>query len=278
MLSLTNTKKVLYIDLSKNMFEVKKFPDLAKYLGGVALGFKLYSMHMEKDPVVFSIGPLNGFFPFVSKTAVVLKHGGVIEDLYLGGSLSFRLKFAGVDAIVLLGKSATPVILDVLNDAVTFNGQEVAPSSLGLPGKKSVLTVSSKQVLLDGYFSTSEEFLYKKLLEKNVWALAVTGGLSYKPAFMGKYMALYNDLLKKENQLLVAPDRFPSCSGCPLGCKKSSVGELGGNILGHCLVACDFAQYLYSDANIVFSCLNVLGYDYKHEDIEQVPNLVEELV
>jgi len=94
-----------------------------------------------------------------------------------------------------------------------------------------------------------------------------------------EYSGLYARILEKglqENPFLEVGNR-PSCSGCPLGCEKSRVGEVSGNVLVHSLVACDHMSNLYSDLGIVFSCLNVLGYDYKHEDLEQIPKLVERL-
>ena len=63
------SKKVLFIDLDRQSSEVKTFPDLNKYIGGVALGLRLHENYKERDPLIFSVGPLNGFFPFVSKTA-----------------------------------------------------------------------------------------------------------------------------------------------------------------------------------------------------------------
>ena len=39
-----------------------------------------------------------------------------------------------------------------------------------------------------------------------------------------------------------------------------------------------FAQAIYSDVNTVFSCLNVLGYDYTHEDIENAPLYISQVL
>ena len=97
-------KKVLIIDLENKIFEIKTFSDLAHYIGGVGIGLKLHQMYEEKNPVIFSIGPLNGLFPFASKTAVIIQNEGNLEDLYLGGSLSSRIKFFGIDAIIIYGK------------------------------------------------------------------------------------------------------------------------------------------------------------------------------
>jgi len=91
----TRPRKILSIDLTKKEYEVKSFEDLNSYIGGVGLGFKLMEMYYDKNPLIFAVGPLNGLFPFASKTAVVINNDGVIEDVYLGGSISLRICRAG---------------------------------------------------------------------------------------------------------------------------------------------------------------------------------------
>jgi hypothetical protein len=49
-------------------------------------------------------------------------------------------------------------------------------------------------------------------------------------------------------------------------------------VLIHSLVACHYADKIYSDIGVVFSCLNVLGYDYTHEDLENLPKLIEDTI
>ncbi len=63
-----------------------------------------------------------------------------------------------------------------------------------------------------------------------------------------------------------------------MGCGKSRVGEIGGNVLIDSLVACQFADKIYTDIGIVFSCLNVLGYNHTHEDMENLPKLIEDTI
>lgn len=273
-----SAKKVLAIDLNKKEFEVKTFVDLNKYLGGVGLGLKLLEIYADKDPVIFSIGPLNGFFPFASKTAVVLNDEGSIEDLYLGGSLSLRMRFAGVDAIVLCGKAGDKAVIEVLNTQVTFHGEIADLQSLGLPGKRSVIGHESSKTLLDGYFTTHENHLEKVFIKKNLRGLVITGTETYSPENFEDYQKLYKRLLERTSELRVEKGIYPSCANCPMGCGKSRVGEIGGNVLIDSLVACQFADKIYTDIGIVFSCLNILGYKYTHEDIENLPGLIEETI
>lgn len=271
-----SAKRVAIIDLAQSICEIKSFEDLNRYIGGVGIGIKLFQMYAENDPVIFAIGPLNGLYPYASKTAVVLNNSGVVEDLYLGGSLSTRIKFAGLDAIVLLNQSETPKYLDIKSTGTHFLDTSEDIDTIGLPGRRSVITTDETRVLLDNYFTTREQFLFKKLREKQVKGLVVTGNEIWNLVNDEKYKKLYSMLLARRNELSVSPAYFPSCSGCPMGCEKSQIGEVGGNILLHSLVACTFAGNIYTDLGLIFSCLNTAGYEYTHEDIENLPMLIEE--
>ena len=273
-------KKILYIDLNKSTAMVELNTDLKKYIGGVGLGLKILATHQETDPVVFSVGPLNGFFPFCSKTSIVTNDRGVVEDLYIGGSLFSRIKFADLDAIVIYGTSRKAVILDIQNDEVVFKPADVEPGSLGLPGKRSVMVFvqNNETILLDNYFLAPERILERKLLEKNVFGISVTGSKTFDIVDREKYEELYRKVLSQISRVSVDEGYNPSCVGCPMGCKKSKVGEIGGNVIPHSLVACTYAEKIFSDIGIVFSCLNFLGYDYTHEDIENFPHLIREVM
>ncbi len=274
-------KKALIIDLKAKTSEVRSFPDLYNYIGGVSLGLKLFSIYREEDPVIFSVGPLNGFFPYASKTSVVLQTGGVVEDLYVGGGLSYRIRFTGVDSIVIKGTTKDEqTILNITDTNVEFLPKSTDLNSIGLPGKRSLYIFSDlSQILskltLDGYFVTPENYLETKFLAKNLLGLVITGNNTFDIANREKYELLYKSLLSGTEKMQVTRDFFPSCSGCPMGCSLSRTGEIGGNVLVHSLVACVYSQKIYSDVGTVFACLNALGYEYRHEDIEDLPLLVE---
>jgi aldehyde:ferredoxin oxidoreductase len=270
------SKKILTIDLDRKTQEVGNYANLHKYVGGVGLALKLFQINEERDPLVIATGPLNGFFPYASKTAVVLNDSGVIEDLYFGGSLATRLKFTGLDAILILGKSRDEVILDINNISVEFRESSENIFSLGLPGKRSVINLTEQKVLLDQEFTTHEYLLENKLKQKNIKGLVVTGTEVFTPVDMEKYQELYHSILARKADLTVGESNKPSCSNCPMGCEKSRFGEIGGNVFVHSLVSCQFAEKIYSDLSVSFSCLNTLGYAYTHEDLENLPNLIEE--
>lgn len=251
-------------------------PELVPFVGGVTMGVKLYSLYKDLDPVVISIGPLNGFFPFVSKTSFVVENDGMIEDLYLGGSLGFRLAYSGFDAIVLAGSCDAPLVLDIVDEEVKFlnlarDGVDFA--SLGLPGKRSILQLDAGNLLLDGYFGLKVGFVEKKFIAKNLLGLCLTGTKVTELADVAKYTTLFNQILAQSGSIGLDFGGRPSCSGCPLGCSESRIGEMGGNILVHSLVACGYAENIYSNLGTVFACLDILGYNYTHEQLEALPDV-----
>ncbi len=270
-----SNKKILYIDLAAQTYDVKILPDLNKYIGGLGLGLKLLQQNIKENPIIMAPGPLNGFFPFCSKTAVVFDDNGVTEDIYFGGRLSTRLRFAGIDALVINGKSPVPINIDITNAEVSFKSLDTDPHSLGLPGKKVTVQKNQIDVYLDDYFFTPEKLLHTGFEKRNINAIVVTGTEIYKPKEFSKYEELYHKLLNRINDININKSNNPSCGNCPLGCERSKFGEIGGNVLLHSLVACQYAEKIYADVGIVFSCLNVLGYDYSHEDIEALPHLIE---
>lgn len=271
-------KKVLYIDLARQEYEVKSHPDVSEFIGGVGLSAKLALDFGAEDFLIFSVGPLNGFFPYASKTSVFFREGGKIRDTYLGGSLSTRLRFTGLDAIFIHGVASEPVVLDIDNEKVAFKSVGEDVGSLGLPGKRSVLDLDEQRASLDAYFESPQNILHKVLIEKNLKAMVVTGSKTFDIVNKERYDELYAKILAQTADLTVEKSGRPSCSGCPMGCIHSKVGEEDGNILVHSLVACTFAEKIYSDENVVFSCLDVLGLGYTHEDIENFPRLVYDVL
>ncbi len=267
---------MLFVNLAQRTSEVQLLPELTPFIGGVAVGVKLYSLYKDFDPVVISVGPLNGFFPFASKTSFVMENDGMIEDMYLGGSLGFRLAYSGFDALVLAGSSDSQMILDVSDEKVIFldlgkDGVDLA--SLGLPGKRSVLQIDAGNLLLDGYFGLKMGFTEKKFITKRLLGFCLTGTKVTQLGDITKYTALFNQILAQAGSMGLDFGGRPSCSGCPLGCSESRVGEMGGNILLHSLVACGYAENIYSNLGTVFACLDALGYKYTHEQLEALPDL-----
>lgn len=124
-------KRVLYIDLNKKSFYIRERKEVfEKYLGGIGTGIKLLMEecppHIDplspENPIIFTVGPLNGLFPVASKTVATFKspHTGNLGESHAGGRSSIAIRMAGFGGIVIKGKSEKPVYLVIDEDKVYF--------------------------------------------------------------------------------------------------------------------------------------------------------------
>ncbi len=115
--------RVMLVDLSRGKGEVVAFPDRAKWVGGSGLAAGLFAAYGVPDapwddprqPLIFAIGPLTGFFPLMSKTVCAFKspyHDQYAES-HAGGRSALSLFFAGVDALVIVGRAERPVVVSL---------------------------------------------------------------------------------------------------------------------------------------------------------------------
>ncbi len=125
--------KILEINLSNqsvNRFIVSE-NDLRLYLGGKGLGLKLIYDRMdlstdpfdEKNILAFAMGvmlgtgaPCTGRWSCVTKSPLT----GIMVSSSCGGHFGMALKTAGVDGILISGKSDKPVYLEISDDDVKF--------------------------------------------------------------------------------------------------------------------------------------------------------------
>jgi len=131
--------KVLYVDLSKESFEIKDLePGIARdYLGGTGLSAKImYDLLSEKDyitlkenlfseinPLIFATGPITGTIrPSSGRYTVsgISPLTGIWGEGSSGGSFCISLRNCGFDAIVFLGKAAKPTYLVIHNGEIEF--------------------------------------------------------------------------------------------------------------------------------------------------------------
>lgn len=127
--------RVLYIDLSQKTHRIEDRKDLFKdYLGGVGVGVKLFEENLipkedpyhPDQPVILSNGTLCTIFPVISKVVAMFKSPltGELGESYAGGRLGFAMRFGGIDAIVVKGKSEDPVYITISDYKVSFKGAE----------------------------------------------------------------------------------------------------------------------------------------------------------
>ena len=118
--------RILYIDLSSQSFEVKVHEDLSSWLGGVGVGTALLSENLDKKPFVMARGPFCGVFPGCSQTfaSFISPLSRNLGESHVGGDLGLNLSRAGLEGIVVLGKSKKPIVLEIKNEEVEFVSAE----------------------------------------------------------------------------------------------------------------------------------------------------------
>ncbi len=266
---------IVYVDLETLKVSKKNHLDYFSYIGGIGLAYKILEDNFERDPLILAIGPFSGIYPYVSKTAVCFLHKNSIKEYYVGGKLATSLKFAGIDAVVLLGHSKSKVNVNISLDQYFVGGEE---TDFSLHPESTTLKVEENNIFIDDYFSVSGSLVHRKFIEKGVENIHIIGDSSLSIFDNNGYDEAYEDLMEMLDKISVTPSTYASCSGCPVGCEFSNKGEVGtSSYLSHCLVSCSFADKIYTDISIVYRCLSVLGYTYTHEHLEFVEGKIKEI-
>jgi aldehyde:ferredoxin oxidoreductase len=115
--------RVLMFDLTIAKGKIITLEDRDDYVGGSGLAACLFDQYGHTDkpwndpdqPLIFTIGPLTGYFPLMSKTVCGFKspyHDQYAES-HAGGRSALALRFANLDAIVITGKASKPACLAV---------------------------------------------------------------------------------------------------------------------------------------------------------------------
>jgi len=115
--------RVMKVDLSTSKASILELEGREQALGGSGLCAMLFerfglideSWDHPGQPLIFAIGPLTGYFPLMSKTVCAFRspyHNQYTES-HAGGRSALGLRFAGIDALVITGRSERPCILTV---------------------------------------------------------------------------------------------------------------------------------------------------------------------
>lgn len=127
---ISSTFKILEVNLSSGRSTIRSLPGVATYLGGSGLAAKLHLDYARPDlawddplqPLIFCAGPLTGYFPLMSKTVCAFTsplHGQYAES-HAGGRSALALRFAGLDALVVIGRSERPMVLHLGTNVIEF--------------------------------------------------------------------------------------------------------------------------------------------------------------
>ncbi|NTW60256.1 MAG: aldehyde:ferredoxin oxidoreductase, partial [Nitrospirae bacterium] len=150
--------KMLVVDLSAGRVRIEEIPEetLRTWLGGRGLGVHLMKDSItldpfdERMPLIFAVGPLCGTpAPTSSRMSVVSRSPltGTIFDSSVGGTFPLKLKQAGFDAIMVIGKAQDPVYLDissgraVIKEASWLWGQGCIEVNKNLEGDGEVASI-----------------------------------------------------------------------------------------------------------------------------------------
>ena len=266
---------VLYIDLTRKRFEVKQRQDLFdRYVGGTGVGSQLLQQLCPEgcdplgpeNPIIFAVGPLTGLFPLASKTVAMFKspHTGNLGESHCGGRSAVAIRMAGYGAIVIEGKSETPVYIAIhgshvhFRDASTLWGmgssltvgrvireREAGPGlrtimRIGLAGEKMVTYAC---VAAETYRHFGRLGLGAVFGSKNLKAVVVSGKRSLPVADNKAYRRVYKDIytaatsseiMKKYHDLGTPQNVLPlnKLSAFPTRNLQETTFEAAGDISG----------------------------------------------
>jgi aldehyde:ferredoxin oxidoreductase len=122
--------RMAHVDLSRNEVEFKSIPEdwALKYIGARGLGVKyVYENGPQVEPLspdnilCFMNGPLTGSEANLSgRLAIVTKSPltGTVTDSHQGGWSAARLRWAGLDGLVISGKAPKPTYLYIHDDQI----------------------------------------------------------------------------------------------------------------------------------------------------------------
>lgn len=109
------------VNLEQGVCRLQQREDLQDKVGGSSLAAALYSEYglpgedpfAPGQPLIFTIGPLTGYFPLISKVVLGFKspYSGDYTETHAGGRLALAMRFAGLDGLVIRGRAPRPVYL-----------------------------------------------------------------------------------------------------------------------------------------------------------------------
>ncbi|MBN2141220.1 MAG: aldehyde ferredoxin oxidoreductase [Desulfovibrionaceae bacterium] len=155
--------RVMVVDLGQGRARVERVEGRDRYAGGSGLAALLFGLYGRADrpwddpdqPFILAIGPLTGYFPLMSKTVAAFKspyHDQYAES-HAGGRSALAMRFADLDALVLVGRSDRPCCVSVgarhmeIMDAHFLWGKDVLVSGKYLrrmfpgSGNRSILRI-----------------------------------------------------------------------------------------------------------------------------------------
>ncbi len=301
--------RVLYIDLARRRSWTEMRPDLFEAgLGGSGVGIRLLNEECPagadplgpENPIILTVGPLVGLFPLASKTVATFKspHTGNLGESHAGGRSAIAIRMAGYGAIVIRGRSTSPVYLVIGEHNVYFRdasalwglhssytaGSVLREREKG-SGERTILRIGragEKMVTYAGVIAETYRHFGRLGLgavfgSKKLKALVIEGRRTLPVADRKSYRTVYeeifqaateSDLMKKYHELGTAINVIPlnTIGGLPTRNLQSGRFEGAEAISGERLAE----QYLgrrVACAHCPVACVHLasLREQYKHD-------------
>ena len=250
--------RVLKVDLSIGRGQIEEIDGRDTCAGGSGLaallfdriGFSDRSWEDPEQPLIFTIGPLTGYFPLMSKVVCAFKspyHDQYAES-HGGGRAALSLRFADLDALVLAGKARRPSCLVVgsrtleLKDVHYLWGKSVQRTGrmlrrmAGGSGHRSILRIGPAGenrsamacINVDTYRHFGRLGGGAVMGDKNLKAIVIVGdgsfdlpdGKAYTPLFQNIYRQLTETSMMDKYHNLGTPVNVAVLNGigpCPAG-------------------------------------------------------------
>jgi aldehyde:ferredoxin oxidoreductase len=124
--------RYLHVDLGAGTWSTFALPDavIEQYVGGKGVGAYLLAQHQNPkaaafepaNPLIWTVGPLTGTQAPSMRSVVVFQSPvtRLFTDSYYGGFFGQELKAAGYDGMMLTGRAAEPVYLEINNKEVAI--------------------------------------------------------------------------------------------------------------------------------------------------------------
>ncbi len=190
-------RKVAKVDLSDRVIQFEEINKdiLVDYIGGRGIGGRLLYEEITStdDPIkdnvlVFARGPLTGTMVPTSgrfSVSTISPLTGTILDSNVGGFFGNHFSSAGIDALVVKGKSELPVVLKVDNDEVTIEetdlwGKTVSESIKSLHGANAVIGPAGENLVRFANVVTDDDRVFGRGGVGSVMGAKKLKGLSVK--------------------------------------------------------------------------------------------------
>jgi aldehyde:ferredoxin oxidoreductase len=243
-------RTILEIDLTKQESRTYKDEELFnEYMGGTGAATELLTRMCDpsvdplspENPVIFATGPFSNVFPVATKTAALFKspHTDELGESHAGGRLAMAMYNAGINILVIKGKSEYPVFLSIENDKVNFHRATTlwGKSSLATyrilqefeknkPGKSSIVRIGPAGERLSTYACATVDNqrhfgrlgLGAVMGSKNLKAFIIRGDHYEKIGNLKQYKSVYDkiyqavvqsDQMKKYHNMGTAENIIP---------------------------------------------------------------------